>query len=127
MQFALAILQFCRSLPRTPEGCHVRQQLFRAGTAVAANYRSACKGKSTADLVSKLGTVIEEADECEFWLAFSARAALVKEQGTTAVRGEADELTAIFTKGKKSAEARLAKEIAAAKEARKKAAPRKNG
>jgi four helix bundle protein len=42
--------------------------LVRAGTSVGANYRAACRAKSTADFVSKLGTVEEESDESAFWL-----------------------------------------------------------
>ena len=59
MAFALEVLRFCRRMPPSPEGWHVRGQLFRAGTGVASNYRAACRGKSKADFIAKLGTVIE--------------------------------------------------------------------
>jgi len=37
---------------------------------VAANYRAACRGKSKADFIAKVGIVEEEADESAFWLEF---------------------------------------------------------
>jgi len=74
MAFALEVLRFCRRMPPSPEGWHVRGQLFRAGTGVASNYRAACRGKSKADFIAKLGTVIEEADESDFWLELTERA-----------------------------------------------------
>ena len=68
--FALDVVCFCADLPRTPEIGHVRGQLQRAATSVGANYRAACRSKSNADFISKLGTVEEEADESAFWLEF---------------------------------------------------------
>ena len=43
-------------------------QVCRSATAAAANYRAACLSKSHADFVSKLATVVEEADETVYWL-----------------------------------------------------------
>ena len=68
--FALNVVCFCADLPRSVETSHVRSQLQRCATSVAANYRAACRGKSKADFVAKLGTVEEEADESAFWLEF---------------------------------------------------------
>jgi four helix bundle protein len=69
-QFALRMLQLAESLPRTPSGRVLANQIAKCGTSVAANYRAACRGKSTADFIAKLGTVEEEADESAFWLEF---------------------------------------------------------
>ena len=63
MNFALALSDLCEVFPNTMKGRHVAGRLFRAGTAVAANYRAACRAKSKPDFIAKLGTVIEEADE----------------------------------------------------------------
>jgi len=57
MRFALGIVRFCRTLPDTWEGRHVRDQLFGAGTGVAANYHATCRARSHRDFVSKLGVV----------------------------------------------------------------------
>jgi len=55
--FALDAVCFCADLPRVPEVGHIRSQLQRCSTSVAANYRTACRGKSKADFIAKLGTV----------------------------------------------------------------------
>ena len=68
--FTLDVVSFCADLPRSIEIGHVRGQLQRAATSVGANYRAACRSKSKADFVAKLGTVEEEADESAFWLEF---------------------------------------------------------
>jgi len=107
MVFALAVLRFCRSIPETPEGRHFRGQLLRAGTGVASTYRAACRGKSRADFIAKLGTVIEEADETDFWLDLTVRASIVNADVATPLRVEAGELIAIFTQSQKTARARL--------------------
>jgi four helix bundle protein len=107
MEFALTVLRFCRTIPDTPEGRHVRGRLFRAGTGVAANYRAACRGKSRAGFVAKLGTVIEEADESDFWLELAVRAAILKSDAAKPLRTEAGELIAIFTQSQKNRPCKL--------------------
>ena len=67
-EFAKQIIQLCRQMPNFREGRLIGDQLFRAGTSVAANYRSACRARSKADFISKLSIVEEEADESLFWL-----------------------------------------------------------
>ena len=46
----------------------IKHQLIKSATSTAANYRAACRGKSKADFIAKLGIVNEEADETVFWL-----------------------------------------------------------
>jgi four helix bundle protein len=67
-QFALRILKLAAALPNTVEGKVIRGQLVRAGTSVGANYRAACRGRSRAEFIAKIGTVEEESDESAFWL-----------------------------------------------------------
>jgi four helix bundle protein len=64
----LDVIKVCHHLPQTFETRHAIGQVIRSSSSVAANYRSACRGKSKADFISKLGTVEEEADESGFWL-----------------------------------------------------------
>lgn len=66
--FAKNIIQLCRKLPNNMEGRLIGNQIFRSGTSIAANYRAACRARSTADFISKLAIVEEEADETLFWL-----------------------------------------------------------
>ncbi len=67
-KFALDVISVCAGLPQALETRHAIGQLIRSSSSVAANYRSACRGKSKPDFISKLGTVEEEADESGFWL-----------------------------------------------------------
>jgi four helix bundle protein len=67
-RFALDVIKLAAGLPQVLETRHAIGQVIRSSSSVAANYRSACRGKSKADFISKLGTVEEEADETGFWL-----------------------------------------------------------
>src|SRR5438309_2973538 len=65
--FALRILKLVDELPKTTAGRALSTQIVRSGTSIAANYRTACRAKSTADFIAKMGIVEEEADETLFW------------------------------------------------------------
>jgi four helix bundle protein len=109
MDFAAATFIFCRTLPRTDEARDVARQLRRAAPAIAANYRSAKRGKSDKDFIAKLGIVIEEADECSFWCDFLVRVEIVERRAVAHLCREANELVAIFTASQKTAKNNLAK------------------
>jgi len=68
--FALDVVCLCAGLPSVVELSHIRGQLQRCAASVAANYRAACRGRSKAEFIAKLGIVEEEADESSFWLEF---------------------------------------------------------
>ena len=69
-KFALDVACLCADIPRVTETSNPRSQLQRCSSSVAANYRAACRGKSKADFIAKLGIVEEEPDESVFWLEF---------------------------------------------------------
>ena len=69
--FAHACVKDSFDLPNNTLGNHIRKQLIRAGTSVAANYRASCIAQTVPQIISKLSIAIEESDECEFWLEFS--------------------------------------------------------
>ncbi len=94
--FAKSIIIFCRQIPKTEEGALIRKQLFLSGTSVGANYRAACRGRSKADFVAKLGTVLEEADESLFWLEILTEIKIVTLDVARTLLKEANELVAIF-------------------------------
>jgi four helix bundle protein len=75
----------------------IANQLMRSATSVGANYRSACRARSKADWINKLGVVIEEADESGFWLELVVDIGLMVESKVAALKKEANELVAIFT------------------------------
>ena len=78
-------------------------QLIRSGTGVAANYRAACRCKSRKDFISKIATVVEEADETQFWLEILIESGLIQLNLIKDLLQEAGELTAIMTSSRNSA------------------------
>jgi four helix bundle protein len=101
--FALRILKLADALPKTTAGRALASQIVRSGTSVAANYRAACRAKSTADFIAKMGIVEEEADETLFWLELLEEFELVTTAKLTAIKQEADELIAITVASIKTA------------------------
>lgn len=101
--FSVAVIRFFDELPKD-EACRViGRQLLRAGTSVSANYRAARRAKSTADFISKMGTVEEEADESALWLELLTDAGKVPAEKVKALQAEATELTAIAVASIKTA------------------------
>ncbi|MFN3918619.1 MAG: four helix bundle protein [Flavobacteriales bacterium] len=104
-QFALRIIKLVEELPNTKTGNVIGNQIIRSGTSVAANYRASCRARSSADFISKITIVEEEADETLFWLELIVESGLMKKERLQELIKEADELTAIFTASGKTAKA----------------------
>lgn len=102
-QFALNIMNLVDKLPNTIVGRALGNQLIRSGTSVGANYRAACRGRSKAEFIAKIGTVAEEADESTFWLELIMDGGLLKRNLVEDLYNEANELTAIFIASGKTA------------------------
>jgi four helix bundle protein len=101
--FALRILKLVAVLPKTLAGRTIGGQLVRSGTSVAANYRAACRARSKAEFISRLGVVEEEADESALWLELIMESQLMKKALVEPLWIEADEIVAIMTSSRKSA------------------------
>ena len=106
-RFALRILKLVAALPNTVQGRTIGGQLARAGTSVGSNYRSACRGRSRAEFIAKLGIVIEEADVSAFWLELIIEGKFLKPNLVQPLLDEANELTSIMTKSHMTASSRL--------------------
>ena len=105
-EFALRIIKLVESLPRGKITDVIGKQLLRSGTSVGANYRSACRAKSTADFISKMGTVEEEADESIYWMELFVEGGLVHNDEVDELLDEADQIVAITVSSIKTARAR---------------------
>ena len=105
-QFALRVLKLVGALPKTTEGRALGSQLVRSGTSVGANYRAACRGRSKAEFIAKLGTVEEEADESAYWMKLIIDGGLLPKAKVDALRQEACELTAIISSSRLTASGR---------------------
>ena len=95
-QFGLGIMNLVDGLPRTT----------RSGTSVGANYRAACRSRSKAEFIAKIGIVVEEADESAFWLELIMDSGILKPELVSPLHQEAEELTAIFTASGRTAKTR---------------------
>ena len=85
----------CRLLPNNREGRLIGDQIFRSGTSVASNYRAACRARSRAEFISKLGIVEEEAEEVLFWLEIITEIELLEHRLTAPLIKEGNEILAI--------------------------------
>jgi four helix bundle protein len=110
--FALRILKLVDALPKTTAVRALASQIVRSGTSVAANYRAACRAKSPADFIAKMGIVEEEADETLFWLELLEESELVATAKLAAIKNEANELIAITVASIKTARRNRAPESA---------------
>ena len=79
-------------------------QLLDSAGATDSNYRAACRSRSTREFIAKIGVAAEEADESKGWLELLVRSEQVPEAKARPLIQEADELTAIFVKSRKTAE-----------------------
>lgn len=107
-QFALAVIELWRRLPRSDEYQEIGGQLRRAANAVASNYRAARCGRSHAEFTAKLGTVHEETDECQHHLEMLVAIGL-EDESLDWLQRESSELVAIFTTSLKTANRRREK------------------
>jgi len=71
IDFAAAICQEVRRLPRDIAGTHVAKQLVRCGTSPAASYAEARSAESKRDFVHKLQLCLKELRETRVWLRMS--------------------------------------------------------
>ena len=93
-KFALRIIKLVEALPNTKVSVVLGNQLLRSGTSIGANYRAVCRAKSTADFISKLSIVEEEADESIFWIELLVESDQVKSK---LVEGLIDECNQILS------------------------------
>lgn len=92
---ALRYIRLVEALPKTTSTGVMGKQLIRCATSVGANYRSACRAKSVADLIAKLSIVEEEADECLYWLELLVEAGEVPEIQVKNLMNETNEILAM--------------------------------
>ena len=94
-QLALRVIKLVSSLPKNTVSEVIGKQLIRSGTSVGANYRAACRARSTADLIAKLRIVEEEAEECLYWMELIVEAKLVEVTNLRSIMSETNEILAM--------------------------------
>ena len=94
-KFGLMIIRLADSLPRTRSADVLGKQILRSGTSVGANYRAACRAKSTADMLYKLKIVEEEGDETLYWLELMGESGIVPKDQLAGLMEECNQLLAM--------------------------------
>jgi four helix bundle protein len=94
-KLAVSIIQLTEKLPRTRAADIIGRQILRSGTSIGANYRAACRAKSTPDMINKLKIVEEEADETQYWLEILTESVLVSAEQVNSIYKETDEILAM--------------------------------
>jgi four helix bundle protein len=93
--YALKIMRLTDNLPSSRATHVIAGQLLRSGTSVGANYRAACRAKSSADFISKMGTVEEECDESIFWMELLEESGKTKADAVSELKKEGSEILAM--------------------------------
>ena len=106
-KLALRVIELVEALPKTKTAEVIGRQLLRCATSVGANYRAACRGKSTADVLAKLAIVEEEADETLYWLELLVESGTVEENRIAELIKETNEITAMIVASIKTLRGKL--------------------
>ena len=105
--FALRVIRLVEALPKDQITAQViGKQLLRSGTSVGANYRAACRAKSTAELITKLNITLEEADESLYWMELIVEAELIAPNKLDSLMQESNEIVAMLVASLKTLRAK---------------------
>ena len=100
--FAVSMIKFSKSFPKSDEGFIIKKQLLRSSFSVASNYRAVCRARSDAEFFSKLSIVVEEADEVLFWLELLEESEIIASIEMNDILKEANEILAVVAKSRKT-------------------------
>lgn len=111
-EFGIRCIRLSRVLSKSIEGRPIGNQLIRSGTSVGANYRAACKARSRAEFVAKMGIVEEETDETCYWLEVIISSGMMKAGRIQPLLDEGRELCRIFGTSRKTASNNVRRPVA---------------
>jgi four helix bundle protein len=104
--FGIAIIRFVQNLPGSDSTNIIGRQLLKCGTSVGANYRAACRAKSSADFIAKLKIVEEECDESIYWMELLLKLPIGSFPDLETLKKEADEILRIIVASIRTARTR---------------------
>ena len=93
--YALRVIKVIEALPNSRTADVLGKQLLRCATSVGANYRAACRARSNADFIAKMGIVEEEADESLYWMELLIEGQLISQERLADLMQEGNEIVAI--------------------------------
>ena len=101
-------IAFVTELPARRVFFRLGDQLLDSGTSQAANYRAACRARSTADFIAKLKIVEEESDESDFWIdrLFDARLPVALHESARQLQSQFEQITRMTVASLKTARER---------------------
>jgi four helix bundle protein len=103
LDFGLRFIRMYAALPKSAEARVLGMQALKCGTSVGAQYREAFRARSRAEFASKMQSALQELEEAAYWLELMDKSGIVKSARLASLRGETDELTAIFVASVKTA------------------------
>jgi four helix bundle protein len=106
-QFALRTIKLVEALPNDQPAQILGRQLLRSGTSIGSNYRAACRARSSADFIAKMGIVEEEADETLYWMELLEESGITETSEVNFLMREATELLAMTVASIKTAKRRV--------------------
>ena len=101
-KFAHDCVKLTFEMPNNLLSNHIKGQLIRCSTSVAANYRASCIAQTIPLVISKISIAIEEADESEFWLEFAMDEKLIHNDKAQPLIKEANEIASILIKARQT-------------------------
>jgi four helix bundle protein len=107
--YALRVMRLVNSLPKERSTDVMGRQLLRCATSVGANYRAACRARSSADFIAKLCIVEEEADEAIYWMELLIESGIVPKGKIADLVNEGNEILAMIVSSIRTAKANLHK------------------
>ena len=108
MRFGVRVIRLCQTLGDLGAAGVINRQLIRSGTSVGAQYREACRARSSAEFVSKVQSALQELDESMYWMELLIEAEIVERGKLKPLLMEADELAAIFVASVRTSRSRSA-------------------
>ena len=95
-RYALRIVHLYTSLSKAGAAQVMGHQMLRSGTSVGAQYREACRARSTAEFVSKMESALQELDETSYWLELLVESHTIPATKLGSLLGETEQLIAVF-------------------------------
>jgi four helix bundle protein len=102
-QIGLDVIKLVDELPNKPSAWAIAKQIIRSATSNGANYRAACRAKSTVDFINKLKIVEEEADETQYWLEVLEESNLINSNRIDTLKKEVNEIVSFVVASIKTA------------------------
>ena len=101
--FALRVLKLDRSFAEHASVARFANQLARSATSVGANYRAHAEHDHEQNLPRSWGSWRKKRTKACYWLELIRDGNFFRRRSIASLLAEADELTAIFTSGRRSA------------------------